>query len=401
MPTRILDIPPQEETWAALDNMLQGWEELSCLMNSSTLSAWEVAGLMRACSPKTPLLPSYSRSLIQSNFFERNQVMNQYPTVWLVDRYFVESTGHRYDTIQRIIQENWTASRPFSVKEFERHAIKTIVQRIRADYQNPPRRRRTLMKSIPEWHTYYLNLRRFTSDVSVEDAKTRVITNALPFVPRLSQYFVALDIVLSGFQQELYSTDERAVAYWTAAELIELQLDSMNTLRPVIDPSSPAMVEWEFQHTYLGALQVLMKHMCVITSTKLTLPAERSVLNYTRRYKWLFSTTFPDNIQERIIPLPEFDHFTVALASYKLGDIQSKKTALVTAKESFLRLSEYDGDGFWAPKQNHRRLEFVRSLADVCDGLYIVIEATYQSSEVDLRWDPTVHPWFPQLVRRT
>lgn len=46
----------------------------------------------------------------------------------------------------------------------------------------------------------------------------------LPKTATLWQLVVAREIILSGFQQDLYASHERPIAYWYTAQIIELHL---------------------------------------------------------------------------------------------------------------------------------------------------------------------------------
>ena len=81
MPVRTIDLPPQEQAWDTLSHFLDGWEELSCMLDTACVSTWEVkclparlfigsysvqiAGYLRLCSPQKEIYPAYLRSLSQ------------------------------------------------------------------------------------------------------------------------------------------------------------------------------------------------------------------------------------------------------------------------------------------------------------------------------------------------
>ena len=47
----------------------------------------------------------------------------------------------------------------------------------------------------------------------------------------LRQLQIVLDIIFSGFQQDLYAHDERPIAYWQAVQVIEIYLDVEEEVR--------------------------------------------------------------------------------------------------------------------------------------------------------------------------
>lgn len=50
----------------------------------------------------------------------------------------------------------------------------------------------------------------------------------------LWQISVAREIILSGFQQELYTTNERPVAYWYTAQVLRIHLLLLEMLRKIV-----------------------------------------------------------------------------------------------------------------------------------------------------------------------
>ena len=51
MPIRVLDLPPIDKTWNALEQLLHGWTEMAHLSISRSLLTWEVRVLCYGSSP--------------------------------------------------------------------------------------------------------------------------------------------------------------------------------------------------------------------------------------------------------------------------------------------------------------------------------------------------------------
>ena len=58
-----------------------------------------------------------------------------------------------------------------------------------------------------------------------------MIAVVLPKAAVLWKLTAAQEIVLSGFQQELYAPHERSVAYWFLSHILEQHLDCLESLR--------------------------------------------------------------------------------------------------------------------------------------------------------------------------
>jgi len=103
------------------------------------------------------------------------------------------------------------------------------------------------MKSSVEWHNLYevlVDIRdnvdmevsrcaychvRRCSDVVQGVPKGHLLTR-LPDIALLWRLPIVREVVLSGFQLDLYSEDERAFAYWYSVRIMEEHLDCLDNL---------------------------------------------------------------------------------------------------------------------------------------------------------------------------
>lgn len=60
------------------------------------------------------------------------------------------------------------------------------------------------------------------------------LASVLPKSALLWQLSVAREIILSGFQQDLYATHERPISYWYTAQVIELHLSLIDEFQMVL-----------------------------------------------------------------------------------------------------------------------------------------------------------------------
>ncbi|TCD64688.1 hypothetical protein EIP91_003802, partial [Steccherinum ochraceum] len=360
IPIRVVEFPSQDKTWDAIDTLLRGWDDLDYLLSSHSLFTWSSCGATRATFHKT--YPPFIRSLIQTSFHDKNTVLGIYPLVWIVEHYFAETLGITYEAITHTMRVHWTGSGTFSTKEIERMIITVVVSHIRSHWFNPPRRRRHLMKSIVEWQILHDGLRSLVSQVDTGDLATQALTDAILATPLLWQISVAREIVLSGFQQELYTAEERPVAYWYAAQILKIHLTLLVTVQKVVPEETHAHAEMQFQTEYLTGLHDLCLATCVMTYQPSTRPFERMRLNFRRRFKWLFTQVFPSNREELVIPVPDFEAFVPAVTD--LITQSSVHTSLENAKTRLLKATEIGVDDFVAPSQARDRLKYVRKLVE-------------------------------------
>ncbi|KAI0081399.1 hypothetical protein K474DRAFT_1587725 [Panus rudis PR-1116 ss-1] len=309
IPTRVVPLPPQEEVWKTISVFIHGWIEVERLLDSPTLSAWELAGCNIANSPQRPPPPPYIRSLTQSAFFDRSLFLYQFPPSWLVERFFLETIGVPWSFVRQLVQHGLRDVDRFDVAEIDRQLGKTLLQHVRSHWFSPPRRRRYRMKSLVDWLALHDFFRQLSDRLSAPDDIGKAVISVLPYLPILWQLSTALDIIISGFKQELYAGDERAVAYWYAAQVIDLHLDVLEKVKPVVPRGTPTHIEMIYQIQYLRALQKVCMAMFYLTAPQVRQSPDRISLNFRRRYKWLFTKTFPHNVEEQVLPVPDLDVF--------------------------------------------------------------------------------------------
>ncbi|CAL1703300.1 unnamed protein product [Somion occarium] len=386
IPIRVVALPSQEKVWQTISELLDGLNELDHLLDATSLSAWETIGSLRNWSPQRTLQPPYIRSRILTCFFDNTKIAHQYPQTWLIDRFWLETFGMSWDQISSLLHRE-PEDPQLSIERIELHTLKMVIRYVKAFWFNPPRRRRCLMKLQLDYSSLHRALKLMTSKTIFEDPGDQAIAKAIPLVPTFYQLRIALDIILSGFQQELYAQDERPIAYYYAAQVLELYLAFSAEVSLVVPDDNSAISEMEFWHDYYQ---------------------ERLSVNFKRRYKWLFTKTFPNNVEVKVLPLPDLDVF------FSDAEMNWDSTHLANtfkeAKNYLVPLTETDVNDLWAPAQAKDRIDFVRALISVCDNLQDAAQSDVNRDSAGgtgglmrerLRWDPTVHPWFPCLKQDT
>jgi hypothetical protein len=119
------------------------------------------------------------------------------------------------------------------------------------------------MKSLVEWQNLYDTLVNIRDNLDVEvldfllpRSLVRLIDSIqgmphkqllshLPSVALLWRLSIIREIVLSGFQLELYAEEERSFAYWYAAQVMEAHLQCLDNLLPTAQAGSEIPVKHE------------------------------------------------------------------------------------------------------------------------------------------------------------
>ncbi|EGN96405.1 hypothetical protein SERLA73DRAFT_76363 [Serpula lacrymans var. lacrymans S7.3] len=396
IPLQILQLPPENQAWANLQASLSGMAEISILSNTASVGTWEIVGLLRGwCPPLYRSLPLL-RSAIQSAFFDGVLVMNKYPLNHIVNRFFVETLDLTYDSYARAVKQRWTGSDPPPLSNIERNLV---TGHVKAMWFNPPRRRRYLIKSLIDWHELYAESSYISSELAPVlglDMVSRAQNVAL-----LYRLTVIREIVFSGFQMSLYTSEEKAFAYWHAAHIIELHLNTLDELEPGISSTSRTHHELKFNSAFLSALQLMSTAMFLVTSQKMTISWERMRLNFLRRYKWAFISEY-DDVDVPVVGHPQFPEFMHYCTDVQKDGMDSPAACFELAIHILSSLlSSPTG---WAGKWSGDRLQFIRDLIHVCEGLVTLPSTLEEISTFDFKtlvWNPDANPWFPYIQKAT
>lgn len=73
-----------------------------------------------------------------------------------------------------------------------------------------------------------------------QDANAAAILAAVPRTAQLWRLTAMRDVILSGFQQELYAPEERPIAYWYLCRVLDTHLACIEDLLPVVPQSTPS-----------------------------------------------------------------------------------------------------------------------------------------------------------------
>ncbi|EMD34296.1 hypothetical protein CERSUDRAFT_140689 [Gelatoporia subvermispora B] len=399
LPVRKLVLPGSDETWQAMERWLDGWEELGSLLGCSYVLSWEIAGSLRVWTPSRATPIAFVRSLTQSAILENNVFLRRFSFQWLVRRFYLETLGQSYDVILENLEEKGLISTAQSLKTVERLIVKLMHNQLRSLWYNPPRRRRYLAKAAFEWHVLHDEMIGILSETTAGNPTETGIIPHIELAPLMWRLVCAREIILSGFQQELYSQDERPIAYWYLAHVLDVHLQCLDNVLSLeaVDPT--VHQEMVFQHGFLTALQAISIALCVITFKDLTLPWRRMSLNFIKRYKWTFKSEYDDLVP--VVPPPDLFQFAPQVTKILQDDEVSPSDLFMFAREILLGLVGPEGLGGLSDRWQPDRRHFILQLANLCERLEDGPRNAAEILQFDpkrFRWDSTVHPWFPDVI---
>ncbi|KAF7323348.1 hypothetical protein HMN09_00115700 [Mycena chlorophos] len=420
VPIRVIPPPPIAETWKAVEHMLDGWEELRLLSLTTPIATWETAGLLRAWLPDPPLRSPYIRSATQSVFYDGLLVLNKFSPQWVFDRFFYETLGISQQSVVQFMEQHTTeawhpwgdlqrghfkARRPRCPKL--NLALILMTEYIRALWFNPGRRRRFLMKMLVELHGYYAQMVEIQA--SIPALPVTDIMAHLPSCVLLWRLSMVRDVVLSGFQLELYTAEERSFAYWYLGQVIEAHLKCLDRLLLAVQPESTQARELRFQHSFLTALQAMAVPMFLLSMPLMSFAWTQMNANFRRRYKWAFVGAY--NLSPiPVVAQPDFDLFmadcTGALkdrGANARGDTFSPAGSFELAKTILQRLVDERAVGGYAGLWTEDRIRLLQGLAIASEQLSTDARIPAAVADIPsfdeglLKWDPATSPsaWFP------
>ncbi|KAL5490669.1 MAK10 [Sanghuangporus weigelae] len=412
MPMRPLIIPPQADTWKAVEGLLDGWEMVYQLSNCETLLAWNTVGILHASSLRRKLSrPPFIRSLTQTIFSDGSTIMDRFAVSWLFEHFFLELAHISFGHIVSLFEKISFGSPSNSFEEFHSILTRLIVQHIWASCHNRPRQRRHSMKTVIDWHELYDHALVMTARTKPRDSADSRVLKCIPLAVLHWRAGIARDIILFGFELELHALDERSFAYWYLSEILQTHEGILKELLGAVPEDTSARNHLLVQEQYVSVLREMsMVFFTILTCSSKFDPARRWS-NFVVRYKWALRNRF----EEISTPDPFAPNYRTFLREEKkiIEEEQEKRIqkALRLLDSALLRLVRL---GTLAEKDIALQLcraEFTQhhlaGLILVCENVreHLVLLSgntdsnTSSSSLEQLRviWDLEVCPWFPKV----
>ncbi|KAJ3997460.1 Mak10 subunit, NatC N-terminal acetyltransferase-domain-containing protein [Lentinula boryana] len=430
LPVRIIDLPSWEHTCDAYERLLNGWEDIARLSKTYQLSTWNQVGFQQSWFSAPVARPAYIRSCAQTLFFDGMQVVHSQPQGWLVDRLFEETIGVSYT----VFAQHWGGSGTAALVELERRVIHTVIPHIRGLWNNPARRRRFLVKSILDWHMIYdtlCGLVESVDTINIDPVAFRTL-NQFPKAIVLWRLASIREVILSGFQLELYHPLERPFAYWFVAEVIDIHLNYLDVvlkgMAGVVPHNSSSRKEIHYQHVFLVALQAMSMAM-FMSLIRSFLPNtifnqwEQLRTNLRRRYKWAFNSAYDDYDFEPVVLEPDFTRFLREVQEVQGQEIMSNTELKDHAEKSSRSSSEYfelaqrllqglistNNTGTLEGNWSHDRMRLLLGMSETCQELQSYFSGSTSDGDTSqilvskLDWTRDFSnnipktPWFPSV----
>ncbi|TFK45527.1 hypothetical protein OE88DRAFT_1784499, partial [Heliocybe sulcata] len=361
MPLRPIQLPAQEKAWECITAALDGWQKLYHLSTVTSLTTWKVLGQAHVWPSDMPCGVPFLRSLTQSFFYDGNRFVGRYEDTWIIERFCEETIGVTLEDIDLSIQRSWNED------------------------SQPPLGylHRLMIKSLLDWHVLYATAHDLVHACQTEDESEARILDAFQKALLLWRLEIIREVVLSGFQLELYNPNELSMAYWYACQVMMAQLECLDVLLAAAPPGSMTSDELRFQQSFVTALHDLCLAAALVAKRPLIFSRERSLLNFERRYKWAFR---PEYAQVPLEPVaqPNFEDY---MAWHEAETSTSPDRLLDNAEVVFSELTE-SGSAGWAGLWRKERLAVRRRIFCACDsGNLSFMRSSCQA------WVPSLPRW--------
>ncbi|KAF8162736.1 Mak10 subunit, NatC N-terminal acetyltransferase-domain-containing protein [Crassisporium funariophilum] len=402
-PIRVIPPPSFENTCQAIAHLLDGFQEISLLSQKDELVTWEIVGHLRLWLPDRLLRVPYVRSLTQSAFYDGFLILNKHSFGWMINQFFLETIGVDYDSIHAAVLNRWTCSEPAPLKKLERSLYKLITPHMRALWNNPPRKRRHFMKSLVEWHNLYDILMQITHNLDLEDVPRGHLITRLPNVALIWRLSIVREVILSGFQLDLYAPEEKSFAYWYAVQAIEAHLSYLDDLLHLVRDSARVYREMIFQTQFLTALGAMCTALFMVTMPLMSFDWDRMRPNFYRRYKWAFRSEY-DDFESSVVAQPELHQFVAICGESLQNGGLVPLESIELARTILSDLVTGNDVGGWAGEWGQDRMQFIQNLLDACNNLRGLPKNSREMDGFDgglLKWESSINPWFPALLDRT
>ncbi|SPO38200.1 uncharacterized protein PSFLO_03677 [Pseudozyma flocculosa] len=235
-PLRPIALPSARETWTFLEGLLDGLQEVVQLLQRPDALGWKMFFSCHAYSFQARQTSPYIRSLYQSAVCDRNMVAGRLPLDWLTQNFFAETAQvdplllRRLSSVGQGAVEGgrpgaWNAppSLGQSANYFSQRIAGHLVSYLTTLSQNRSRQKRSLAKAYAQWMALAEEASQLGKRIESVSRPEDYMPDSLFAGVQHAALDVTLQVVLSGFELDLYRRDEWAGIYFVASRICSEQ----------------------------------------------------------------------------------------------------------------------------------------------------------------------------------
>ncbi|KAF8528155.1 Mak10 subunit, NatC N-terminal acetyltransferase-domain-containing protein [Hysterangium stoloniferum] len=309
-PTRTAILPPQSEVWNAILAWIEQWCEIKQVVGTENL--WNVLAGLRAYEDQPLRRTAFLRSCSISTFFNGSSILLTHSPSWLIDQLFTEiaaipSNILTQQAAQFPLAENLpvvsTNVNSGQMKEADCLAT-TLTEDLLVDYfvsfyHNRPRQRRKLVFSLLDWHVGFERAAQVIARfASIPSHEVGFALSRIPLCIRHMRLLIISEIILSGFELELYARHEWAMMYWYLSEVLGSQASVLDRLQKSLQLEDDVLnvrnalrfisVQQEYTHALRDIAAGMRDMFYRYPPSKVEIEPSREQANFEKRFKWAF-----------------------------------------------------------------------------------------------------------------
>jgi len=404
-PLDAIALPSMTETWDFFDELLAGLGDACDVSDKRSPLNWENLLLLASRQKPSPRYCAFVRASTSYSMYDGSRVLGELDPDWLVDTVLQELACLPAGTPQHLLDATVRDDLNASMQQCSLKFAELLLNYYTTLCHNRPRQRRIYQNALPYWRDMILIMADLESRFELALPDMTVERGFLNCVHLIMQYYrcnLALEVVFSGFELELYNKSEWLSILRFASSLLRRQTNTVNALVTAM-PNTHRSTSIEYLTAYctwVGALQSMVygSIMGLLSSTpsQVLLSSERQRYNMERRFKW----ALPENgVQDDL--QPDWSGNSRWIEEHALGDAGHLRAEAIkwfnTAQASLDGLLQQADR---VPYYDLCRPAFRAALADLvrtCQkSSSFWHKANQDSSDTPTRisWATEAHPWF-------
>ncbi|KIJ31808.1 hypothetical protein M422DRAFT_70791 [Sphaerobolus stellatus SS14] len=321
VPTRTVDLPPQQDVWTALMAWIEQWEETASLVGARRLWSVKVLAGVRAYEDDQLRRIAISKAYSMGTFFDEATVLGTHDPPWLIDRFFFETGGVPASLLSELgvaatkrlrkpvkvdgdeKKDGMPSTPSEEVDLLEKGVAKLLVEHFLSYYHNRPRQRRKLVTSLLDWHLAFDHATRLIVPLLPLTSRWRALLR-IPLCIRYIRLSVITEVLFSGFELELYAQHEWAMIYWYMGEVLGTMGKVFNQLISSLeyevrddnngDTSLKTIVARRDYYDTLRHFVDAMRDMTYWLCSAKNVTLAREQVDFERRLKWAYESGYSE-----------------------------------------------------------------------------------------------------------
>ncbi|KZO92351.1 hypothetical protein CALVIDRAFT_601528 [Calocera viscosa TUFC12733] len=404
-PLEAISLPNMPETWDFFDELLAGLGDACDISDKRSPLNWESLLLLASRQKPSPRYCAFVRASTSYAMYDGSCVLGELDPEWLVDTVLQELTCLPGGATTRLLNVTAGDSLAATMEQCILKFAELLLNYYTTLCHNRPRQRRIYSNALSHWRDLLLIATDLETrfELSFPDAEEMETFNRIHLTIQYYRCLLALEVIFSGFELELYNKAEWLSVLRFASGLLRRKANILNMLLNAVPDSAqiPPGVEYlQAQTTLTNSLQSmvygLIMGMLSNNPSHVLLSSERQQQNMERRFKWaLPENSVQDDLQ------PDWSDNSRWIEEHALGDPANMRAEAIkwfNAAEASIEVILREVEQI--PFYDLCRPAFKATLSDLirtCQKSSVFWSKANQenlSPPAQIYWASDAHPWF-------